>query len=229
MKRRWVMFAVAGLICLSSAVTDAQYGAYRNYAGYNNWGYGYGAGYATTPYQSYANGMSSMMRSQAIANQINAQAALTAQEARRSAMDTQVKGTQTFFELRRMNEEYRAQEAARKKPANTLGTSNEQYARSAQPRRLPANLLDPVTGKIAWTPILDSNEFATYRQQLDALFVRRAQDGSAVSVTEIQQFTGPMRASIDKGLENGSIAQLDWLSAKKLLEGLELEGRYPSG
>ena len=197
---------------------------YRDYnlGGYNM---GYLGGFAATPGQAAAYGASALVRSQAAANQMNAEAAVIAQQAKREALETQKKSTETFFELRRMNAEYRAEEDARRAAArksNGGGTPAPVALKG-----LTLSQLDPVTGRIGWTPILMEPEFKNYRDGLDAMFKSRAELGAQLSLGEVQSFTRPMRQLLDT--KANDVAPLDWIAAKRLVEGLEQEIRIPLG
>ncbi len=215
-----VTLSGASLLLAQVFVPGAGYRAVRPYgAAYAGYGYGVGAGYASTPYQSYAYGMSAMMRSQAAANQMNAEAAVVGEQAKQAALETQKKSTETYFELRRMNDEYRAAEAARK--AELRKQNNPSGVAQVSVKRLSAYQLDPVTGKIHWPPVLMTPEMRTYRDKLDALFSEHATTGRPLTLTEVQTETHGMRRLLDAQFD--SLAPLDWINGKNLLEGLERE------
>jgi len=207
--------------------------SWRTNYGYSNVGFGrYGWGFgASTAAESYGYGMSSVIRAQAAANEMNAQAAITAQQAKQAALDTQVKATQTFFDLRKMNAEYRAAEEQLRKPTRTVNSTSANGpttapAKPPQPVRLTATQLDPVTGKIRWSEALTSAPLAMYRTQVEQAFDQRAHSG--VMSADVFVPIAQMRSAIDKELQGSRLTPLDWLEAKKLLDGLITEAHTPA-
>lgn len=128
---------------------------------------------ASTPGQAAAMGMADVTRAAGQFNLDTARAATELQVAQDKYLDNRMKATQTFFEMRRMNREYRAAERG---PALTY----EQMYRLAQvtrPRELDSQQLDPVTGGIEWPAYLRAEKFADLRGQIEKLFAERAHEG----------------------------------------------------
>lgn len=82
-------------------------------------GFGYGSPSASTVGQSYAMGMSSLVQAAGQANLNNSEAAKNLEQAASMNLDNQLKGTQTFFEMRKMNTAYRKAEDSRFKGLTT--------------------------------------------------------------------------------------------------------------
>src|SRR5437762_406960 len=74
----------------------------------------YGGGsihaYSSTAAEGAAYGMAEMTRAQGQYNMMTAQAAVTGQQAYSAALDNKLKATQTYFEMRRINQEATAAE-----------------------------------------------------------------------------------------------------------------------
>ncbi|MBL8827712.1 MAG: hypothetical protein JNM18_12105 [Planctomycetaceae bacterium] len=164
---------IAGL----SGSVGAQYGRYygRPYGSYGYGGYGYGYGYgATTAAGSYAVGMGQALRGAGAYNVMTAEANKLNQEAKQAEIKTRQQATEAFFEMRRMNREYTAAEAAARKPVAPTGSTKERLAEQAQRRRLTVAQLDPVTGQIAWPEMLLNPALMATRTLIDEMFAMHA-------------------------------------------------------
>lgn len=183
------------------------------------WG-GWGGGYSyhsSTLEEGIQRGAADVIRSQGMANLMNAQAAGQFEQARSQYLDNRLKATQTYFEMRRYNTE--ARQAARATPL-----SLEQYVRLARdqaPDPLTATQLDSLTGNINWPALLRQAEYQTLRERLDKLFQDRA--NGYVNFSEIQQacqdFNAQLKANLTKYTPN------DYISAKKFLDSLAFAAR----
>jgi hypothetical protein len=142
--------------------------------------YGWGGApsyHASTAAEGAMRGAADVVRSAGQANLMNSAAAINYQDARAKDIDNRLKGTKTYFEMKRYNKEYRD---ATKSPRPT----SEQLfrlAKSATPKSLSPDQLDPVTGKISWPEILMTDDFAEYRDTLDALYADRAQAAGKIN------------------------------------------------
>ena len=95
---------IAYLILAGSVLLNAA-------AAYGQWGRSfYSDNRASTAGESWARGMSDVIRANGAANVMNSRAAINSQEAASMYMDNRLKYTQTYFENRKMNREYRAAE-----------------------------------------------------------------------------------------------------------------------
>ena len=137
----------------------------------------YGGAYfdsrASTVGESYARGMADVVRSQGAANLMNSRAAVNMTEAARLDMENREQWTDTYFQMRQKNKEYRA---AEKRPRSTR-EDWVRYAAAGKPQPLSPSQLDSVTGKIKWPRVLMRPEFEASRAELDALFAKRAAYG----------------------------------------------------
>ena len=130
----------------------------------------YGNTGASTAFGSAAQGMAQVIGAKGSYNLQTAQGAVFAEEALSKDIDNRKKSTETYFEMRNINEAY---QAAHRSPR----LSKEQYARMAAvdaPKRLTTSQFDPASGKIAWPDLLQETEYETYRASLDSLFAERA-------------------------------------------------------
>ena len=107
------VFALAGSAYAQGIAVSAAYGTPF-----------YGGSHASTAAEGYANGMAAMVQSAGSYNLNTSQAAMNLESARSQALDNDLKGTQTYFEMRNINTTQRkAEEGARcraKKHGGTL-------------------------------------------------------------------------------------------------------------
>lgn len=201
-------------------------------APYYGGGY-YGGYYGGDPYANYGastvaegnmRGMSDMIRSAGVNSLLNSQAAINYEQARSADYDNRLKYEQTYFEMKQMNDSYRASQ--RRPPM-----SSEYFAKLAAkqaPDRLSSAALDPVTGAIAWPRLLQIDTFAPYREKLDALFAQRTASHGHIgeeTYSEIRQTTDRMLATLKKNIR--SYPPEDYLTAKNFIESLSYEARFP--
>ena len=114
---------------------------------------------AVSPLQSYAYGAARIIQSAGQYNANSAKAAIDYAYAARENMKNLVTWEQTYFDMRRMNREYRAAEAGPRPTAADLA----RYAQMDRPRRLGPSDLDVVTGAITWPMLLRLPELAADR------------------------------------------------------------------
>ncbi len=200
------------------------YGYNRPYYGYGGFGYGgYGAG--STPMGSYMAGMSQVIRAQGQYNLLSSEAAINLEEANRRDIENQAKWTNTYFEMRKVNEAY--QKSTRAAPPTPEAA--EQMAHAAAPARLTTSVLDPVTGKIAWPTALQGDAFEADRETLGRLFSERAVTHGAIGADTHAQ----IRAAVDQSLDKlkSRIRDLDprtYLEARNFLTSLGHEASFPT-
>src|SRR3569623_1592378 len=141
------------------------------YGGYGGWGGSLGAG--STAAGSAAVGMGNLVRSQGMYNQMTAQAAISLEQARTLDLDNKLKSTQTYFEMRRINQEARLAEAQR----NRAEAADNRYTAKVVSKKptLTVSQLDPVTGVIRWPAPLMQDSFAAARATVQEVFTRRAE------------------------------------------------------
>ncbi len=149
----------------------------------SDWGWGGYSYHASTAGEGYMRGMSDVIRSQGMRNLLNSEAAKNLEDARAKYIDNRLKATQTYFEMKRYNKEYRD---ANKKPRPT----SEQLFRLAKkslPKPLGPSELDPVTGVIHWPQLLAQPEFASARETLQQLFAARAKASGKFTLDQMNQ------------------------------------------
>ena len=179
---------------------------------------------ASTPAESYARGMSDVIRSQGQYNVATSEAAINMTQAQRQYIQNRDQWTNTFFQMREANRMYRDR-------ARSPRPTTEQMVRWAQagrPERLSPSELDMVSGRINWPLLLTADRYAKQRVELESLFAQRA--AGAVTwenSTEIDQVTKAMLEEL-KG-QVREVPQMDYIAAKRFLESLAHEAKLPPG
>jgi hypothetical protein len=189
------------------------------------WGYGRG-NYASTAQQAADYGMASMMRAQGQLNLDNSEAAKNFGEATSQAIDNRKKWTETYFEMRKINRDARAEEA----PSRISHEDAIRLAKEVAPPRLGSTQLDPVTGHIEYPLVLQDKIFAPYRSELDSLFADRASSGSSLQFDQWQS----IRQTVSKFIEVLKEHVHDYPAgeygkARVFLNSLSREANLPAG
>ncbi len=203
---------LAGLVLLTVSTTQLQ-------AQYIN-------NKASTIGESWARGMSDVVRSAGDANLSNSAAAINYEAARKANMENRIEYTNTYFENKRLNKAYRAELSAPR-------LTNEQIHRLAKdglPTRLTASQLDPLTGRIRWPLALLDEPYGTGRAVMDQSFADRAENQGFRDYTtfsEVSRTGDRMLATLKDNIRK--YVPNDYLDAKRFIKGLVYEGRIPVG
>jgi hypothetical protein len=179
---------------------------------------------ATTPIQGIDYGIAKIIRSAGDYNLLTSQALLNLSEFRRHEIENWRLFTTTYFELRRLNREYRAMERGGQPTQAEL----VHIAQMGKPRRLTPSELDTVSGQIAWPIVLQAVEFAPYRDQLNQLFAQRASSG----VLGLDQYLNADRVTTSMldvlRRHIFDVPPVDYMAARRFLESLSYESRFPA-
>jgi hypothetical protein len=210
MKSLPIVLTIAILLATAST-SDAQYGYGRRR------GYGGGGGTAAS---NYMYGMSSVIQAEGAYNLMTAQASIAAQQAESQYLQNRLAATQTYFEMRQMNKQYRDQERA--KPMS--GEALTHYYEQMKPKRMVPTQLDPVTGQITWPLPLQDEAYASYREQLESVYKLRAQHKD-FNYNDVRVAAEGMQAEFRKHLDE--FAPQDFENSNKFLEALAVEAHYP--
>ncbi len=195
------------------------------------WGYGGGGGGAYygvgTPESAAAHGYADIVRSAGVYNLLSSEALGKVEDARKKYIENRLQWTQTYFEMRRINDEYRRAGYERDK------SSAEDLARRAQLasyKRLSSSQLDPITGYLAWPRLLTTPPFADLRRDLDRLYAERAGSKGAIGYDKYGQILE--RVDQMQELLRSMIKQVppaDYIDARRFLESLGHEARFAAG
>lgn len=130
----------------------------------------YGGNYATTPGESYAMGMSNLVRSAGMATLMTSQAASTGEDAISKHLDNTVKYTRIYEQRMREVQAQRAEHRAKTHKPPPTSEQLHRWAHQGVPKPLSSSQLDPVTGAIGWPVALRDDHFESYRRSTQKLF-----------------------------------------------------------
>ncbi len=185
------------------------------------WEGGWGGGYhSSTLEEGVQRGYADVVRSRGMANLMNSEAAINLQDADKKYLENRLTATQTYFEMRRYNQEARRSE-------RSTPLSNEQYVRLARaqaPARLSVSQLDPFTGKVTWPAPLRRAEYDKLRSEIDTLFQAQAA-GTVLADDEIGQAADALLADLKTNI--ASFRQTDYIAARNFVTSLAFEARHP--
>lgn len=137
---------------------------------YAGWPGYYGA---STAAGSALNGMAGVISAAGEYNLATSAAAVNMTQAQRQHIINRQNATNAYFEMRATNRAARAAEAEPRPKMEDL----VRIAQQGVPKTLDTSTLDPLTGKIAWPELLQTDPFASPRVELDRLFAKRASYG----------------------------------------------------
>ncbi|MBX7164988.1 MAG: hypothetical protein K1X74_01445 [Pirellulales bacterium] len=180
--------------------------------------------FSSTAGEGYARGMGALVAAAGAANMMNSEAAQNYADARSAELDNRLKATQTYFEMRRVNQEARDAERDRRK---VRSASAETAEHEAPPRAAPSQI-DPHTGQIQWPALLAASDFDEPRTRLDQLFNHRATYGQLDGdlYLSAQDALASLRSILKKNLR--TYKSSDYVQATKFLDLLAQEARLPS-
>ena len=175
MKRLWfALFAAAFPVV---ALTQVPQGSYQpavpaasTVNTYGGWGGNTGA---STIAGSAMQGMSSVISAAGDARLSTSAAAINMTVAQKNAIENRQQATNAYFDMRATNRAARAAEAGPKPTMEQL----VRIAREGSPRPLATSQMDPVTGKLDWPGVLQTEAFQTERTSVDQIFAKRAVHG----------------------------------------------------
>ncbi len=179
---------------------------------------------AATAASAYLHGTADVIRANGRAARNISRASINNEEARSRYIDNQRKWTETYFAKKAINAAYVAQETAKRRQ------SVERYQKnraSIAPPRLSLSEFDPSSGIITWPDGLQADEFGAPREQVEALFMLRANAQAAPEiVTDIRNSVESLRAELRKQIER--MASSEYIACRKFLDSLAYEGTLPS-
>ena len=138
---------------------------------------------ASTVGESYARGMSDMVRSAGAANLSNSQAANNYAAARSQELDNRLQATDTYFQMRAKNTAYRAAENGPRPTSEELF----RMAKEKAPKRLSPSELDPISGEASWPMVLRDDRFAETGKKLSAMLVYWAEHHHMLTLDQFKQ------------------------------------------
>jgi len=182
---------------------------------------------ASTVGESYARGMSDVIRSQGEYNLATSAAAINLTQARSQDIVNRQAACKGYFEMRKMNRDYRAAEKEAIAHPPRASEAMARYAQQGKPRKVSPGELDPVTGRVAWPSLLKADQHEENREILDKLFAKRAYDG-AINTDEKAQLRKAVVAMLDDLKKQRRLASpTDYNATSDFLRSLAYEGQSP--
>jgi hypothetical protein len=187
------------------------------------WGDGpYVSYHSSTVQEGIQRGFADVVRSAGQYNLDTAQANVVNQQAVSAYLDNRMKGTDTYFQMREANRQYRRQ-------LETPPLSSQQLYRIAAeqaPKALSSSELDPLTGQIAWPLVLQGNEYEEMRTKMEGLFTLRNKTGDSQYVFQIQDEANAALAQLKANIRD--YPANEYLQSRKFLESLAFSARAPN-
>jgi len=128
-----------------------------------------------------------------------------------------------YFEMRRMNDSYRAERRSPSLTPEQLADINE----SRLPPRLTPEKWQPALGVAVWPAPLRGSEHAAERARLEILFAERTPEDSGVgsaAYAEVRRLTRRMRELLAAQAKEMSVEE--YAVARKFIESLAYEARF---
>ena len=185
--------------------------------------YGRFARYPGTAYGDYLRGSAAVIRAQGEYNLNTSGAAINLQTAEKLRIENHKFRTQTYFETRAINREFRAKERVGAATAEQI----ERMAEVGRPDRITASQVDPRSGQINWPAALLGDEYEPQRRRLDALFAVRDQVDSGVDSglhAQVKALTGEMKDELKQHVREFDATT--YMAARRFLESLRYESRF---
>lgn len=183
--------------------------------------------HATTAVESYYRGAADYVRARGEFNRNTSEALINVEEARKRFLENKKLSTQTYFEMKRINQQYRDEV---RKPAPTP-EQIRRMAKAGVPDRADGSELNAATGKIHWPALLQTKPFDDYRAALDELFAARTVENSGVGSAhyhQVKRVTGAMKDELKRYLHD--LDPSEYLDARKFIDKLAHEARFaPAG
>ncbi len=179
---------------------------------------------AATPAESYARGVSDVVRSQGDYNLNTSEAMLNLSEVRRREIENARQWTDTYFEMRAANRAYRAEERQPRATSEQM----VRWAKEDAPDRLSPSELDPVSGKVSWPVALKTDDFEKMRAEIESLYNKRAA-GGVLTIDErrkLRDACNLMQTHLKDQIRD--LPPSDYLAAKKFIDSLSYEASLPT-
>lgn len=225
MNRAGVVTLMAiGLLASSYAHAQRWYVA-PGLGGYGG-GYGYGYGGASTPASAAGHAMADMTRSQGMYNMMTSGAMINVEQARSQYIENQRQWTDVYMMKQRVVEAEHAQQKEEARARNARLQEAQANQGSSLPPRLTSYELNPSTGQIAWPSALMRDVFADNRKEIEGLFAARAHTGTTSELSDtIYKRVRAMQDELRKHIRE--IVTQEYMDARKFLDRLSIEGRFP--
>jgi hypothetical protein len=144
------------------------------------------------------------------------------QKLREEKMNNDLKAAQSFYEKKKLNDQYRAQ-----RPKRITAEKLKETSRSKTPARLSSHQISPVSSRIKWPDLLTTECFARSRTEVERLMAERTAANSGAGTQnceQIQQAVAQMKSVLRDQVK--AITPMEYLAAMKHLDSLAFEARF---
>jgi hypothetical protein len=148
-------------------------------------------------------------------------AMINGQEAYSRYLDNRLKATATYFDMRKLNREARAEERGQRPTQEDL----IRYAKMRNPERLAAFNFDAARNAIVWPAVFQHEYFAEEREAIDRLMAERG--GAGPESREVQLLAAQMVEKLRLVVHN--VQPGEYAAAKKFLVSLQFEMNFAPG
>lgn len=217
-----VVWLGLGVILLAAAA-DGQVNrppvVVRGYPGAGWWG-GVAPGYTgTTPAESYARGMSEVIRARGDAYEAATRGAISYEQARASYLENQARWQEMHLQRKAMLEQQRQQQVL----ANRAANERRQSGPTSKPPELLSDVIyDRASGAVHWPEALAGEGFSQERVKLDEALKVRARTGDHAGVNQqIIDLTEQMQSRLKSRIRE--MPPANYLEAHKFLDQLAKE------
>jgi hypothetical protein len=159
------------------------------------------------------------------ANSTDAKTLQTLQQLRSLVLDNNLKAAKTFYDKRKLCEDYRKLNPCKRPTQESMG----RYSQASVPKRPVQFELASAPGRIYWPDVLLNEEFTDGRIQVESLFAQRktVASGPGNSVSgEVQTAAAQMREQLQSKIRQ--MSPEEYLAARRFLESLAYEARFPA-
>lgn len=165
-----------------------------------------------------------MIKAQAAAAESYAKVQETMQKTRALALDNDVKTAKTFFDKRKLNEEYKTLH----QPTRVDSEQLARYSRAMAPKPLETYQIERARGILYWPAVFNREQFVEHREAIDQLFkYRKPNDIGPDSdfYQQVHESVETLRAEL-KGVI-GDLSPSQYVAARRFLDGLAKEADNP--
>ncbi|MDZ4685546.1 MAG: hypothetical protein SH850_10825, partial [Planctomycetaceae bacterium] len=189
------------------------------------WG-GISPGYTgSTPAESYARGMSEVIRAEGDAYEAATRGAINYEQARASYMENKLRWHEISLQRQQMGEQQRAQNAAAERAARERRQASNP---EKPPELLSDGQYDRATGAVHWPELLATEAFADQRAKLDEALKVKSHTGENFQVNQqIINLTQDMQTRLKGRIRD--VPSSTYLEARKFLDQLGREARMGLG
>ena len=148
------------------------------------------------------------------------------QDAYSKDLDNRVKCTQTYFEMRKMNSEYREAEKDRyRQQCSEAMARRAQVGKPERHRARPYSI--PSRARSSGRRCCEADQHAANRKALDDLFAKRASEGKLTTAEMTQLRTACLAMLNDLKKQRRTASPTDYNATDKFIHSLAHEGQSP--